>query len=136
MTDPTRRSQTGFRLGALGDARGHVGLAGAWRLRGPSPCWHHQESWVRGLAQQSCAQGSLHVQSCPLDDAGAQAKSSLFPATRIQGSPDCAAVWGAVLGMLRALLLRAGVPKTPVWSLGITLALVQRLGSCPGALGC
>lgn len=28
MTDPTRRSQTGFRLGALRDARGHLGLAG------------------------------------------------------------------------------------------------------------
>lgn len=31
-------------------------------------------------------------------------------------------MWGAVLGMLRALLLRAGLPKTPVWSLGIIFA--------------
>lgn len=136
MTDPTRRSQTGFRLGALGDARGHVSLAGAWQLRGPCPPWHQQESWVRRLVQHSCGQGSLHAQSCSLEDAGAQAKSSLFPATRMQSSPDGAAIWGAVLGMLCAPLLRAGVPKTPVGSLGITLALVQRLGSCSGALGC
>lgn len=103
MTDPTRRSQTGFRLGALGDARGRVGLAGASRLRGPSPPWRRRESWIRGLAQQSCGQWSLHAQS--LEDAGAPAKSSLFPATGIQGSPDGAAWWGAVLGMLCAPLL-------------------------------
>lgn len=83
MTDPTRRSQTGFRLGALGDARGHAGLAGARRLRGPSPPWLRWESWVCGLARQSCGQGSLHAQSWLLEDAGARAKSSLFPATMV-----------------------------------------------------
>lgn len=76
----------------------------------------------------------MHAQSCSLEDAGAQAKNSLFPATRIQGSLDGAAMCGALLGMLCAPLLRAGVPKTPVGSLGITLALLQRLGSCPEAL--
>lgn len=136
MTDPTRRSQTGFRLGALGDARGHGGLAGAWWLRGPSSPWHRWDSWVRGLAQKSCGQESLHAQSCSLDNAGAQAKSGLFPATRMHGSPDGTAMWGAGLGMLCAPPVRAGFPETSVGLLGITLALVQRLRSCPGALRC
>lgn len=82
MTDPTRRSQTGFGFGALGDARGHVGLAGAWWFRVPSP------PWLRGLAQHSWGQGALRAQSCSLEDTGAQAKSSLLPATGVQGSPD------------------------------------------------
>lgn len=54
MTDPMCRSQTGFRLEALGDALGHVGLAGAWWLWAPSSPWHWWDSWVHGLAQQSC----------------------------------------------------------------------------------
>lgn len=74
--------------------------------------------------------GSLRAQSCSLEDTGTQTKSSLFPGTKVQGSPDGGAMWGAVLGMLCAPLLRAEVPKTPVGS------LVPRLGSCPRALGC